>query len=65
MSKWEYRAIRVLTRGLADGIVNTDELERLLNDESCFTWELVTAFDTSVTCGASREVIAIVKRPRK
>jgi hypothetical protein len=63
--KWEYRALKIEPKGLLGGIVDAGEFERALNELGNQGWELVTAFDTNLSHGASREVIAVLKRPRQ
>lgn len=48
---------------LAGGKVDTDELRAELNRMGQEGWELVNAFRTASGHGASREVVAIFKRP--
>lgn len=44
------------------GKVDEEEFEDLLNSYGYEGWELVSCFDTSVSQGQSRDVIAIFKR---
>jgi hypothetical protein len=63
MAKWEYQTLKVEPGGWFGGKVDTDDLRAELNrlgQEGC---ELVNAFDTAFGQGASREVVAIFKRP--
>lgn len=64
MQKWEYRTIKVDTKGMLGGVLDTGTFENLLNALGSDGWELVAAFDTNQAYGASREAIAVFKRPR-
>ncbi len=46
------------------GILDTTAFDAELNRLGSDGWELVAAFDTNQSYGASREAIAIFKRPR-
>ena len=61
---WEYRTIKVGTKGMWGGILDTSSFDALLNQLGSEGWELVTAFGTNLHNGASREAIAVFKRPR-
>ena len=65
MQTWEYRTIKLETKGMMGGILDTQSFDALLNQLGSEGWELVTAFDTNQAYGASREAIAIFKRPRR
>jgi hypothetical protein len=64
MQKWEYKTIKVNTKGMTGGILDTAAFDGMLNQFGSEGWELVAAFDTNAMYGASREAIAIFKRPR-
>jgi hypothetical protein len=64
MQTWEYRTIKVDTKGMLGGILDTTAFDALLNQLGTDGWELVAAFDTNQSYGASREAIAVFKRPR-
>lgn len=61
--QWEYRTVKLGTRGLLGGIVDTDDFDMYLNELGEQSWELVAAFDTSQSGGQTRDVIAVFKRP--
>jgi hypothetical protein len=65
MQKWEYKTIKVDTKGMLGGILDTTAFDGALNQLGNDGWELVAAFDTNQSYGASREAIAVFKRPRK
>ena len=64
MQKWEYKTIKVKTKGFAGGILELEEFEEKLNRLGQEGWELVSSFTTSQGSGSSREVIAIFKREK-
>ena len=64
MQKWEYKTIKVETKGVMGGILETSAFDGVLNQMGNDGWELVSAFDTNQAYGASREAIAVFKRPR-
>lgn len=61
--KWEYKTIKLSTTGFIGGKLDEDKLDQLMNNLGRDGWELVSAFDTNQSYGASRDVIAIFKRP--
>jgi hypothetical protein len=63
--KWEYKTVKVDTKGFAGGKFDENTFERLLNELGQQGWELVNTFDTNQNYGASRHVIAILKRPKE
>jgi hypothetical protein len=63
--KWEYKTIKLGTKGFLGGKLDTNELENYMNELGRADWELVTAFDTNQECGATRDVVAIFKRPQE
>ena len=62
MGSWEYRTIKVKTKGFLGGKVDLDELEGELNRLGQEGWELVSTFETNMSDGVSREVVCIFKR---
>ena len=61
--KWEYKTVKVDTKGFGGGKFDNDSFEQILNGLGQQGWELVSTFDTNQVHGASRHVIAILKRP--
>ncbi len=62
--KWEYMTLMLPATGLVlggkiDGQEFTNRLNRLGGDR----WELVSVFDTNMSEGKTRDVIAVLKRP--
>ncbi|MEC0238552.1 DUF4177 domain-containing protein [Paenibacillus dokdonensis] len=62
MDQWAYKTVKYKTGGFLGGKVDEEEFEDLLNSYGIDGWELVSCFDTSVSQGQSRDVIAIFKR---
>ena len=62
--KWEYKTIKVDTKGFVGGKFDEANLDQVLNALGENGWELVSAFDTNAEGGASRHVIGILKRPK-
>lgn len=63
MTKWEYKSVSIATEGWMGGILKTEEFDQMLNQMGQEGWELVTIFDTNLSNGATRYVIATFKRP--
>ena len=63
MQKWEYRTIKLDTKGMLGGILDAATFDGLLNQLGGEGWELVATFDTNQSYGASREAVAVFKRP--
>ena len=61
--KWEYKTVKVDTKGLLGGKFDQNSFEQILNGLGQQGWELTNTFDTNQEMGASRHVIAILKRP--
>jgi hypothetical protein len=64
MQTWEYKTVKVETKGFRGGILDTNEFDALLNQLGRAGWELVATFDTNMIHGESREAVAVFKRPR-
>ena len=65
MERWEYKSIKMETTGVMGGIVETEILDSQLNALGAEGWNLVSVFDTNMAVnGASREVVAVLKRSR-
>ena len=61
--RWEYRTIMLRAGGvLFGGAVDGQELTDRLNELGAEGWELVTAFDTNMARGRTRDVLAVLKR---
>ena len=64
MDKWEYKSIKIETRGFWTKKLDVNEFDEHLNSLGSDGWELVSCFDTSQYQGESRDVIAVFKRKR-
>ena len=62
--RWEYKTIKIATSGFAGGKLDENAFTAYMNDLGDQGWELVSAFDTNLTYGATRNVVAVFKRPR-
>ena len=62
--KWEYKTIKLGASGFFGGKVNEGELDTEMNQLGEQGWELVNAFDTNQTHGATRYVVAVFKRAK-
>lgn len=62
--QWEYKTVKLGTRGIVGGKLDEVELDRGLNELGSQGWELVTAFDTNQYQGSTRDVVLILKRQR-
>lgn len=60
---WEYKTIELAAHGFLGGKIDRAKFEEMLNSLGAQGWELVSAFDTNQGYGATRDVIAIFKRP--
>ena len=62
MNQWEYKTIEFETTGFMGGKLDITEFNTTLNECGRNGWELVNCFDTNQSQGASRKVIAVLKR---
>ena len=62
---WEYKTVKLGATGLFGGKVDESKLDALMNDLGRNGWELAAAFDTNQDYGATRDVVAIFKRPKE
>ena len=62
MERWEYSAIKMLTKGFAGGILDMQNFDTELNRMGAEGWELVSCFDTNQSYGQTREVVSVFKR---
>jgi hypothetical protein len=59
---WEYKTIKLGTKGFLGGKVEEVKLEKALNDLGRQDWELVSIFATNQTQGQTRDIVAVLKR---
>lgn len=62
MEFWEYKTAQFEAKGFMGGILDIQSFETQLNDFGGEGWELVSCFDTNMSQGQSRYVIAVFKR---
>lgn len=62
MTRWEYQVLKFETGGLLGGIVDTEALQHSLNTLGREGWELVAQGSTTMQQGATRDLLAILKR---
>jgi hypothetical protein len=60
--KWEYKTIKLKTRGIWGGNFDESELDNMMNEYGSEGWELVAGFDTSTGTGETSDVVIIFKR---
>ncbi|HUR21941.1 MAG TPA: DUF4177 domain-containing protein [Vicinamibacterales bacterium] len=65
MDQWEYKTIKMETTGFRGGLLDIETFDTRLNELGELGWELVAAFDTNQSHGASREAIAVFKRRKR
>jgi hypothetical protein len=61
--RWQYEVLRFETGGVLGGKLDTEAFRKSLDELGLKGWELVSCFDTNQAYGASRDVIAVLKRP--
>jgi len=62
--KWEYMTLMLPASGFfLGGKIDGQEFTDKLNQLGSQRWELVSVFDTNMTDGQTRDVIAVLKRP--
>ena len=61
---WEYKTLKVASKGLWGGKVDEAQLDRTMNELGAKGWELAAAFDTDIAGGGTRDVLVIFKRPK-
>ena len=62
--RWEYKTIKLATKGLLGGKFDENDLDEYMNELGRQEWELVAAFDTNQGSGETRDVVVIFKRAR-
>lgn len=64
MQRWEYKTFKIAAKGIFSRAIEPAEFEAKLNELGSQGWELVSSFDTNMTYGTTREMVAVLKRPR-
>jgi|CXWL01.1.fsa_nt_gi hypothetical protein len=62
MPQFEYKVLEAAAKGFWGGKINSQELVNKLNEFGRQGWEVVSAADTNMWEGASRNMIIILKR---
>lgn len=62
MNTWEYKTIKLATKGFVGGKLNIEELDSEMNRLGSEGWELVNALDTNMIDGTTRDVVCIFKK---
>ncbi|MCH2182147.1 MAG: DUF4177 domain-containing protein [Mariniblastus sp.] len=63
--QWEYKTIKLATKGFLGGKLDGVKLDAFMNDLGAEGWELVTGFDTNQAYGETRDVVVLFKRLRQ
>jgi hypothetical protein len=63
--KWEYKTIKEPTTGFTGGKLDENNLDNRMNLLGGQGWELVNLFDTNLSQGATRDVVAVFKRQKQ
>jgi hypothetical protein len=61
--KWEYSTVMFEASGWLGGKLDGQKFNERLNGLGEEGWELVSVFDTNYGQGATRDVVAVFKRP--
>ncbi|HKB02455.1 MAG TPA: DUF4177 domain-containing protein [Gemmataceae bacterium] len=62
--KWEYLTVKFAASGFfLGGKLDGDTFNAKLNELGQEGWELVSVFDTNMSRGQTRDVVAVLKRP--
>jgi hypothetical protein len=62
MDKWEYKTLKLSTKGFLGGKIDIEDFEESMNKLGRDGWELVSCFDTSIYQGGSRDVYGVFKK---
>lgn len=60
--KWEYKTLKLEAKGFMGGKFDENELNQKMNEFGRDGWELVSAFDTNMGQGATRDIVILFKR---
>ena len=64
--KWEYKTIKLdTTKYFVASVFEEGKLDQIMNQMGAEGWELVTAFDTNVGSGQTKDIVAIFKRQQQ
>lgn len=62
--RWEYKTIKLETKGILGGKVDENKLDEYMNQLGQQGWELAASFDTNKAYGESRDIVVIFKRSK-
>lgn len=64
--KWDYRTIKLAAEdSVWGGKFDAAKLDQVMNNAGSDGWELVTAFGTNQSLGATGDAVLVFKRPRE
>lgn len=63
--KWEYKTIKLATKGFLGGKFDENQLDEYMNQLGQEGWELVTSFDTNKSYGETRDIVVIFKKAKE
>ncbi|HEY5925284.1 MAG TPA: DUF4177 domain-containing protein [Kofleriaceae bacterium] len=61
--RWHYKTIKLAATGFFGGKLDEAKFDGHLNELGQEGWELVACFDTNMAEGATRDIVAVFKRP--
>lgn len=62
--KWEYKMLKLPLNGFCKKI-DTEEVDRALNQLGHDEWELVSALSKNYGFGETQQILAVFKRPKQ
>jgi hypothetical protein len=62
LERWEYKTIKLETRGIMAGNLEVEDLEKKLNVLGEHGWEMISFLPTSSGQGTIKEAVATLKR---
>ena len=63
--KWEYKTIKLETKGIFGGKFDETKLDNFMNQLGAQGWELASSFGTNQSFGESRDIVVIFKRTKQ
>lgn len=61
--KWQYQIKKYPTKGFLGGKFDENLIQQDLNEQGRQEWELVAAFDTSMSQGMTKDIVLLFKKP--
>lgn len=65
MKTWEYFTVKMETTGWQGGVFDHRKFTAHANELGELGWEIVSAFDTNIGGGSSKDVVIIFKREKQ